>query len=210
MAGHGIETSNEGGIVLLQDAGHPDFPALDRALDVASVRRGMVNDLTDPDTTTPPIQYYFYDACRVQPPGVVSFEELKAGLTLDVPRGLAPDMSGCSGAAALATSPWPIRIPGDLFSKALLLTLESRAPVDKDGRTVRFGLFQMELEAAVDELAAEAEEQQTVVPGGAGPVRTPIYLRPLTVGGGGGPPRAPRPRPRARGRDPRRSIRPGR
>ena len=51
----------------------------------------------------------------------------------------------------------------------------------------------MELEAAVDELAAEAEEQQTVVPGGAGPVRTPIYLRPLRpLGGvGAGPPDDP-------------------
>ena len=193
-AGHGIQTSNEGGIVLLQDAGHPDFPALDRALDVASVRRGMVNDPTDPDTSTPPIQYYFYDACRVQPAGVVSFEELKAGLTLDVPRGLAPDMSWVlwgSRSRDFALADPESR--STLFSKALLLTLESRAPVDKDGRTVRFGLFQMELEAAVDELAAEAEEQQTVVPGGAGPVRTPIYLRPLIELelGGGGPPDDP-------------------
>ena len=179
VAGHGIQTSNEGGILLLQDAGHPDYPALDRALDVSSIRRGMVGDPTDPETSTPPVQYYFYDACRVQPPGVMSFDELQAGLTFDVPRGLAPDMSWVlwgSRSRDYALADPETRTT--LFSKALLLTLESRAPVDTDGRTVRFGLFQMELETAVDELAAEAEEQQTVVPGGAGPVRTPIYLRP--------------------------------
>ena len=181
VAGHGIQTSNEGGILLLQDAGHPDYPALDRALDVSSIRRGMVGDPTDPETSTPPVQYYFYDACRVQPPGVMSFDELQAGLTFDVPRGLAPDMSWVlwgSRSRDYALADPETRTT--LFSKALLLTLESRAPVDTDGRTVRFGLFQMELETAVDELAAEAEEQQTVVPGGAGPVRTPIYLRPAT------------------------------
>ena len=197
VAGHGIQTSNEGGILLLQDVGHPDFPVLDRALDVSSIRRGMVGDPTDPETSTPPVQYYFYDACRVQPPGVMSFEELQAGLSFDVPRGLAPDMSWVlwgSRSRDFALADPETR--ATLFSKALLLTLESRAPADKDGRTVRFGLFQMELETAVDELAAEADEQQTVVPGGSGPVRTPICLRPLTVTGGGGPPDQPtRPRP---------------
>ena len=64
-----------------------------------------------------------------------------------------------------------------MFSKALIDCLESRAPADKDGRTVRFGLFQMTLEEVVDELAAAAEEQQSVVPGGSGQMRTPVYLR---------------------------------
>ena len=45
------------------------LPVLDRALDVSSIRRGMVGDPTDPETSTPPVQYYFYDACRVQPSG---------------------------------------------------------------------------------------------------------------------------------------------
>ena len=180
VAGHGIQTSNEGGILLLQDVGHPDFPALDRALDVASIRRGMVGDPTDPETSTPPVQYYFYDACRVQPPGVMSFEELQAGLTFDVPRGLAPDMSWVlwgSRSRDFALADPETR--ATLFSKALLLTLESRAPADKDGRTVRFGLFQMELETAVDELAAEAERAaDRGARRGREPVRTPIYLRP--------------------------------
>ena len=190
VAGHGIQTSNEGGILLLQDVGHPDYPVLDRALDVSSIRRGMVGDPTDPETSTPPVQYYFYDACRVQPSGVMSFEELQAGLRFDVPRGLAPDMSWVlwgSRSRDYALADPETRTT--LFSKALLLTLESRAPADQDGRTVRFGLFQMELETAVDELATEADEQQTVVPGGSGPVRTPIYLRPLkAIGSAPAPP----------------------
>jgi hypothetical protein len=66
-----------------------------------------------------------------------------------------------------------------LFSKALIDCLESRAPADEDCRTVRFGQFQTTLEEVVDELAAAAEEQQSVVPSGTGQMRTPIYLRRL-------------------------------
>ena len=52
VAGHGIQTSNEGGILLLQDvAGRPIRP-LDRALDLRPIRRGMVGDPTDPATWT--------------------------------------------------------------------------------------------------------------------------------------------------------------
>jgi hypothetical protein len=44
---------------------------------------------------------------------------------------------------------------------------------------VRFGLFQLTLEEVVDELASAADEQQSVVPGGSGQVRTPVLLRRL-------------------------------
>ena len=178
VAGHGIQTSNEGGILLLQDVGHPDSEPLDRALDVAAIRLGMVGDPTDPETWTPPVQYYFYDACRVQPRGLASYQELKAGIGSDIPRGPAPDMSWVlwgsrSRDYALADA----ETKTTLFSQALIECLESRAPADKDGRTVRFGLFQMTLEEVVDELAAAAEEQQSVVPGGSGQMRTPVLLR---------------------------------
>jgi hypothetical protein len=178
VAGHGIQTSNEGGILLLQDVGHPDSEPLDRALDVAAIRLGMVGDPTDLETSTPPVQYYFYDACRVQPAGVASYQELKAGIGSDVPRGPAPDMSwvlwGSRSRDYALADP---ETKTTLFSKALIDCLESRAPADKDRRTVRFGQFQTTLEEVVDELAAAAEEQQSVVLSGTGQMRTPIYLR---------------------------------
>jgi hypothetical protein len=111
VAGHGIQTSNEGGILLLQDVGHPDSEPLDRALDVAAIRLGMVADPTDPNTSTPPVQYYFYDACRVQPAGVHNYQELNAGIGSDIPRGPAPDMSWCCGAVGHAITRWLIRKP---------------------------------------------------------------------------------------------------
>jgi hypothetical protein len=180
VAGHGIQTSNEGGILLLQDVGHPDSEPLDRALDVAAIRLGMVADPTDPETSTPPVQYYFYDACRVQPAGLPNYQELKAGIGSDIPRGPAPDMSwvlwGSRSRDYALADP---ETKTTLFSKALIDCLESRAPADKDGRTVRFGLFQLTLEEVVDELASAADEQQSVVPGGSGQVRTPVFLRRL-------------------------------
>lgn len=193
VAGHGIQTSNEGGIVLLQDAGDPDFAALDRAIDVASVRRGMVADPTDAETFTPPIQYYFYDACRVQPSAVASFEELRAGITTDEPRGAAPDTSWVlwgSRSRDYALAEAATRTT--LFSKALREAFESRAQPDADGRTVRIAFFAMAVETVVDELAQSAGEQQTVISGGAGQLRTPVYLRPLPPAP---PPPAPAPAP---------------
>jgi hypothetical protein len=180
VAGHGIQTSNEGGILLLQDVGHPDSEPLDRALDVAAIRLGMVADPTDPNTSTPPVQYYFYDACRVQPAGVRNYQELNAGIGSDIPRGPAPDMSwvlwGSRSRDYALADP---ETKTTLFSKALVECFESRASADKDGRTVRFGLFQLTLEEVVDELASAADEQQSVVPGGSGQVRTPVLLRRL-------------------------------
>nr|NLI50998.1 hypothetical protein [Propionibacterium sp.] len=198
VAGHGIQTSNEGGIVLLQDAGDPDFDPLDRAIDVASIRRGMVADPTDADTHTPPIQYYFYDACRVQPSAVASFEELRAGITTDEPRGTAADTSWVlwgsrSRDYALAEA----ATKTTLFSKALRDAFESRAPADADGRTVRIAFFAMAVETVVDELAQSAGEQQTVVSGGAGQLRTPVYLRPMSVPAAPPSPATPAPAPAA-------------
>jgi hypothetical protein len=182
VAGHGIQTTNEGGILLLQDAGRPDRPPLQPALDLGSIRRGMVADRNDPETSTPPVQYYFFDACRVQPPGVERYEELAAGITFDAPRGPAPEMSGVlwgsrSGDYALADP----ETKATLFSEAFTETLEERAEADDDGRTVRFYLFGSTMEDVVRELADAAGEQQQVVSGSVGSLRTPVYLRPQVV-----------------------------
>ena len=179
VAGHGIQTTNEGGILLLQDVGRPDRDPLDSALDLASIRHGMVADRNDQATSTPPVQYYFFDACRVQPSGIERYEQLSAGITFDAPRGPAPDMSGVlwgsrSGDYALADPETRVT----LFSAAFTESLERRAEADDDGRTVRFYLFGATMEDVVRELAEAAGEQQQVVSGSVGSLRTPVYIRP--------------------------------
>ena len=110
VAGHGIQTSSEGGILLLQDIGAPDsLRILERAIDVASVRVGMVADPNEADTSTPEVQYYFYDACRVVPPASVAYEELKAGVFLDIAKGAAPKTSYVLCGQHRGDYAWPIR-----------------------------------------------------------------------------------------------------
>jgi hypothetical protein len=195
VAGHGIQTSNEGGILLLADVGSPDsLTALQRAVDVASLRRGMVADPARAATATPAVQYYFYDACRVLPPASDAYVALAAGVSLDEPKGVAAATSWVvwgSRSRDYALADAGTRTT--LFSKAFTEVLETGAPADPDGRTVRFARFGEAMELAVDQLAAEFGEQQTVLPGGAGKLTTPVYLRPPVawtggpgvVGGGG-------------------------
>lgn len=179
VAGHGIQTSNEGGILLLQDAGAPDsLTPLERAIDVASIRRGMVADPAKPDTATPDIQYYFYDACRIVPTASASYATVQVGVSFDEPRGPAPTTSyvmwgSRSRDYALADA----EAKSTLFSKAFIDALASRAPTDADGRTVRLAHFGMALEKVLDELAESYGEQQQLVPGGAGPFKSPVCLR---------------------------------
>ena len=199
VAGHGIQTSSEGGIVLLQDVGAPDsIRILERAIDVASVRLGMVADPAAADTCTPPVQYYFYDACRVVPPATAAYEELKAGVFLDIAKGAAPTTSyvlwgSSAGDYALADP----ETRETLFSAAFTEALESRAPVGPDGRTVRLAEFGLALETLVAELADQHGEQQNVTPGGSGPFSTPVYLRPAARSASRGPGDPARPPPPA-------------
>ena len=65
-----------------------------------------------------------------------------------------------------------------LFSEAFTASLEVRAEADDDGRTVRFYLFGATMEDVVRELAEAAGEQQQVVTGSVGSLRTPVYIRP--------------------------------
>jgi hypothetical protein len=194
VAGHGIQTSAEGGIVLLQDFGSPDsLTPLERAIDVTAVRRGIVADPNQPDTATPELQFYFYDACRITSPAAAGYASLAAGIALDEPRGTPPRASWVSFGSrpqdyALAV----VATRTTLYSQAFLDCLDRRARPDDDGRTIRFAGLQSALEEAVSELAAQYGEQQDAVLGGSGSIGVPVHRRPRpqrlpTRGARGGP-----------------------
>ena len=186
IAGHGLQTSNEGGILLLEDFGAPDAPTpLHAAVDVESVRRGIVADPNRPDTATPKLQFYFYDACRINPAATAGYDELKAGICLDLPRGASARASWvCFGARPRDYAYADPQRRVTLYSQAFLDCLESRAPVDADGRTVSFDELQSTLEEAVSELAARYGEVQETTLGGGGKLAVPVHLRPVTTSSG--------------------------
>src|SRR6185295_3376109 len=42
---------------------------------------------SNPYAAAPKLQFYFYDACRINPAATAGYDELKAGIYLDLPRG---------------------------------------------------------------------------------------------------------------------------
>ena len=182
VAGHGIQTTMEGGIVLLEDFANPNaLTALTGAMDVQSVRRGIVSDPTQPGTWTPNRQFYFYNACRVRLPDSVRFDSLNAGITLDEPQGDAPDASLLSfGSRPRDYAFADARQRITLYSKAFLECLDTKAAVHSDGRTVRFTELQSALEDYVKKLSAEFGEDQRAHFGG-GSITAPVHRRPVRM-----------------------------
>lgn len=180
VAGHGIQRTMEGGIVLLEDFADPTaLTALTGAIDVQSVRGGIVADPTQADTCTPKRQFYFYDACRVNLPADAQFESLTAGITLDTPRGKAPDASWVSfGSRPRDYAFADAKHRFTLYSKAFMECLDTRASVDKDGRTVRLTEFQTALEEYLPELSQQFKEDQRATLGGWGSITAPVHRRP--------------------------------
>lgn len=181
VAGHGIQMSKDGGIILLEDFADPKgLTPLTGAIDVQSVRLGIVSDPYQPGTRTPKHQFYFYDACRVKLPKGVRFNSLNAGITLDEPEGDAAETSFvCFGSRPgdYAFTDTKHRIT--LYSKAFLECLDFRATVQSDGRTVRFGDLQTALEVYVPELSKQLDEDQVASVGGEGKLTTPVHRRSL-------------------------------
>jgi hypothetical protein len=179
IAGHGIQRTREGGIILLEDFGDENaLTPLTGAIDVESVRNGVVADRTQAGTYTPNRQFYFYDACRVELNDDEKFEKLDAGITLDAPKGKLADVSWVSfgsrsGDYAIADAANHYT----LYSKAFVDCLDTRAEVDTDGRTVRVGPFQTALEEYLPTLAESLGEDQQAIPGGWGQLITPIHRR---------------------------------
>jgi len=126
IAGHGVQLTKAGAIVLLHDCGsdaHANL--LEGAIDMAGVHAGF----NHPNTAQ--TQFWFVDACRQQLPIAARFESLAGPFTLDEPPGIAEStpmfLAATTGNAAYA------HVRGQtLFNEALLWGLRGgiAAPPD--------------------------------------------------------------------------------
>ncbi len=84
VAGHGVQLTKNGAIVLLHDCGDDaHLTELEGAIDMTGVHAGF----NHPDTAQ--TQFWFIDACRQEPAMAERYETMEAGLTLDTRPGAA-------------------------------------------------------------------------------------------------------------------------
>lgn len=163
LSGHGVSTSKIDHSVLLEDFAADEL-VMDYSIDVGSVHRGMAG----PDL--PQTQFFFVDACRIQPAALVG---RAGGMGLRLPE----ESSGTDGRTApiyFSASPGMEALgkPGEgtLFSQALMECLRGMAVDDYADEQGRFRItgssLQTALEQRVASLAASHEERQDVVVGG--------------------------------------------
>jgi hypothetical protein len=122
IAGHGVQLTKHGAIVLLHDFGDNAFLSkLEGAIDMAGVHGGF----NHPNTAR--TQFWFVDACRQKPAIARRFESLdRAALTLDEPAGTTETsplfLAAVTGKEAFA------RVGGvTLFNEALMWGLQGNA-----------------------------------------------------------------------------------
>jgi Caspase domain len=82
--GHGLQETDDGGVVLVHDAGIQAGNPLDEGLDIEGVRRGLKGP------NSPRHQWYFVDACRIDEKKLDDFDTLDGGIVLGRRRGEAP------------------------------------------------------------------------------------------------------------------------
>ncbi len=117
VAGHGVQLTKHGAILLLQDFARPgQLTKLEGAIDIAGVHAGM----NYPNTAR--TQFWFVDACRQKPRIAKRFELLTGALNLDTPTGDTETsplfLAAATGEAAFA------RVNGvSLFNEGLMWTL---------------------------------------------------------------------------------------
>jgi hypothetical protein len=121
VAGHGVQLSKHGAVLLLSDLGDPaHLGLLEGAVDMAGVHAGMRH----PGTAQ--TQFWFVDACRQKPDIAKRFERLGGALTLDVPNGDA-ETSPMFLAATTGTAAYARVDDVTLFNEALLWALRGGA-----------------------------------------------------------------------------------
>ena len=128
FAGHGVQRSKEDAVLCLRDFREPPAgaPALRRAIDVATLRGGMAPSPTQANIAR--TQFYFVDACRVQPGQLSKFTAPQTGALWDLETEGQDDR--CSPVFYASVSNHVAgAIPGvqTLFSKALIACLEGEA-----------------------------------------------------------------------------------
>lgn len=163
-AGHGVQLSKNGAIVLLHDCGDDGhLTELEGAIDMAGVHAGF----NHPDTAQ--TQFWFIDACRQEPAMAERYETMEAGLTLDTRPGAARTnpvfLASSTQMAAFA------RTQGrTLFCEALLSGLQGAFAAPPDDRVpswhVSVTQLTTRLDLGVQALAAAESLEQPVDIGG--------------------------------------------
>ncbi|MDH5323304.1 MAG: caspase family protein [Gammaproteobacteria bacterium] len=161
VAGHGVQITKSGSILLLHDCGSDNHATLLKgAIDMASVRAGFNH------ANTAQTQFWFVDACRQEPDVAERFEDMDGGLRLDEPSGSA---SGSALFLAATTGkPAYARIKGiTLFWEGLQWGLNGGMAVEpEDGVSENWHVsahgLNKKLKPRVSELA-EAENAEQLV-----------------------------------------------
>lgn len=165
VAGHGVQLTNTGAIVLLHDCGGPGLPGLlSGAIDMAGVHAAFDH----PGTAQ--TQFWFVDACRQKPAVARRFETMAGALVLDQPAGAARAtpmfLSASTGEQAFA------RVGGvSLFTEALLEGLRGGIAQTPDpGISEQWHVSVLELvrrlRGRVEALAVDEGVEQSVDPAG--------------------------------------------
>jgi len=160
VAGHGVQLSKDGAVVLLHDCGAHPAQILRGAVDMVGVYRSFDH----PDTAQ--TQFWFVDACRQRPEVASRFESLSRALTYDEPAG----RSAASNLflSAITGRPAYVRPEGQtLFCEALLWVLSGKAAATpranvSDYWHVSSGSLMDGLPARVKALAEAEGASQTV------------------------------------------------
>ena len=160
VAGHGVQITKTGAIVLLSDFGDAHFLSkLEGAIDMAGVHAGM----NHPKTAK--TQFWFVDACRQKPAIAKKFETLSGALTLDEPIG-ATETSPLFLAAGTGKQAYA-RVGGvTLFNEALLWALRGNVAngpeADMDHWHIPVTALIKHLPEYVKALAADCGAEQSV------------------------------------------------
>jgi hypothetical protein len=165
VAGHGIQLTNRGAIVLLEDFADPDRADLYGAMDMVGCHAGLYGSGYANN------QFWFVDACRQRPRVASKFENLQGGvLDLKAPPGeveCAP-LFLASASRDLAFA----EVGGlTLFSRVMLSALRGAAAVGPEtargiGWHVSAQKLGQVLKEGVAELARAKSEDQSVQPVG--------------------------------------------
>ena len=186
VAGHGIQKTDEGAILLLEDFGKPKTPeVLTNSLDVMALQRGTKDDESNqPGSVTPRLQFYFYDSCRAHPELLDQYYTAGAGIRIPEPIGTqAPIASLIScGTLSRGTAWVDPNTYSTLYSQALIDCLDELVDTGEDGTTIRWGWLHMMLEKVLADRAEARDVAQQADQGGRGPARTVVHRRPPVEG----------------------------
>lgn len=164
-AGHGVRLLNDTGIVLLEDFGKNEYEILDAAVDIGNIHQAMAQNSMAKN------QFYFVDACAIEPDLFRKYISLQTGIKLSTVRGESVESSPIFFGAAPETLALAEPGKGTLFIQALIKCLDCDAAVADDVNNPKhWQIYTQELfkklRLGVNDLAQRYGETQSVVLGG--------------------------------------------